>query len=146
MTAGLLGPRFAVRGFQHHHGENLVGSGKSDRIADVERAAAAGRDGASPEAVRSHYDVSNAFYRLWLGATIAVPVTAGAAPSGAAVTLQRKSGSKWVTVKTGSIVSGKAKLLWKPTSRSTYYLRVLVSGMGVVRSSAMPTAAVIQPA
>jgi cyclopropane-fatty-acyl-phospholipid synthase len=30
----------------------------------------ASRHGASPAAVRSHYDVSNAFYRLWLGPTM----------------------------------------------------------------------------
>jgi cyclopropane-fatty-acyl-phospholipid synthase len=33
-------------------------------------AATATSDGASPAAVRSHYDVSNAFYRLWLGPTM----------------------------------------------------------------------------
>lgn len=69
-----------------------------------------------------------------LGATIAVPVASSAAPAGASVLLQKKSGSSWVTVRTGSILSGKAKLLWKPTKRATYSLRVVVSGMGVVRS------------
>lgn len=69
-----------------------------------------------------------------LGATVRVPVATVAAPAGARATLQRKSGSTWVTISSKVLSSGKATFLWKPTTRATYYLRVVVSGSTSVKT------------
>ena len=50
------------------------------------------REGASPEAVRSHYDISNEFYRLWLGPTMMY--TSGRWPPGAPADLDTAQASK----------------------------------------------------
>jgi len=70
--------------------------------------------------------------RISLGGTIAVPTSVAAAPTGAKATLQRRVGSSWVNVASVSVVSGKARPLWKPGARGTYYLRVYVSGSSSV--------------
>jgi hypothetical protein len=74
-----------------------------------------------------------------LGATIWVPVTAKGAPAGSVAKLQRKKGSTWITVATATLVSGKAKLHWKPTAKATYALRVVVAGNAAVRTGYTPT-------
>jgi len=67
------------------------------------------------------------------GSTIYVPVAASGAPSGAVASLQKKSGSSWVTVATGKLSStGKVTLKWKPTVRATYSLRVAVAGSSTI--------------
>ncbi|MGE0811884.1 MAG: class I SAM-dependent methyltransferase [Vicinamibacterales bacterium] len=66
------------------------------RPSDVERSAAApaAPAGASPGAIRAHYDVSNAFYRLWLGPTMLYTAglwrTAGDAPDDLDAAIDRK--------------------------------------------------------
>jgi len=67
-----------------------------------------------------------------LGSTVRVPVAAVAAPTGAKAWLQRKSGTKWVTIASKALSGGKATLLWKPASRASYVLRVVVSGSSTV--------------
>lgn len=69
-----------------------------------------------------------------LGATVWVPVSTAGAPAGSVAKLQRKKGSAWITVATATLVSGKAKLHWKPTAKGTYTLRVYVAGTAAVRS------------
>ena len=66
------------------------------------------------------------------GATIYVPVQTAGAPAGSVASLQKKSGSTWVTVTSAQLSSGKVTLKWKPTVRATYYLRVVVKGTTTV--------------
>ena len=67
------------------------------------------------------------------GSTIYVPVATSGAPSGAVASLQKKSGSSWVTVATGKLSStGKVTLKWKPTVRATHSLRVAVAGSSTI--------------
>jgi hypothetical protein len=74
-----------------------------------------------------------------LGATVWVPVSTAGAPAGSVAKLQRKKGSAWITVATATLVSGKAKLHWKPTAKATYVLRAYVAGTATVRSGTSAT-------
>jgi hypothetical protein len=74
-----------------------------------------------------------------LSATVWVPVSTAGAPAGSVAKLQRKKGSAWITVATATLVSGKAKLHWKPTAKATYALRVYVAGTAAVRSGTTST-------
>jgi hypothetical protein len=66
------------------------------------------------------------------GATVMVPVATVGAASGASASLQRKSGSRWVTVRTVALSGGKARIAWKPSARGSYSVRVLVgAGAGI---------------
>ncbi|MCA0331129.1 MAG: fibronectin type III domain-containing protein [Actinobacteria bacterium] len=69
-----------------------------------------------------------------LGSTVLVPVVAVAAPAGAKATLQRKYGTRWITITSATVVSGKARLTWKPASRATFPLRVVVGGSSTVKT------------
>jgi hypothetical protein len=69
-----------------------------------------------------------------LGSTVIVPVAAVGAPVGAKATLQRKYGTRWITITSATVVGGKAKLTWKPASRATFPLRVVVGGSTVVKT------------
>jgi len=67
-----------------------------------------------------------------LGSTVRVPVATVAAPTGAKASLQRKSGTSWVTIASKALSGGKATFQWKPSKRATYTLRVVVSGSSTV--------------